>query len=270
MERHEGERYHISSRRLATFGQDAKEEWYLVKFENRWYGQNVAQILGDIHGLFESILQRARAGGIRDNDLVRIHIRHPDLIKYGDIKMSLRPFYEITPETIINIIEQYVQSNSNLHIDEIFEIALGCIRMPGGGTRLPITSTDGANNSLFLKKSIVVITNTDRLCLARSLVVCRGYKQYKDKIITENEYRYLRKSDKPRQRVQAEDLQKKAGIPLNQLCYIRDIAKFEDVLDAQVIVFSAAHDTNIIYAGKMERDTKYFVYLVENEGMYLK
>lgn len=241
----------------------------MVKFGNTWHGKNLAKILGNINGLFDSILQQGRAEGIQDRDLVRIHIRHPDVIRHGDIKVSLRPFKEITPEVITSTIEQFLQSDDSLAFDEKFEIALGSIQMPAGGTILPISSTTGVNNSLALKKSIVHITNSDLLCLARSLVVCRAYKQFKDNVFTRDHYRYICRSNKAKQRILAEELQTSAGIPLNKVCYVQDIAKFEYVLDAQIIVFSAAHDNEIIYAGQMERDTKYFVYLVENEGIYI-
>jgi hypothetical protein len=206
--------------------------------------------------------------GVQPNDLVRIHISHPDIIRHGDVKVSLRPFHEITPDVIISTLQNFLQSNDDLIFDQQFEIAIGSIRVPAGGRGSKITSTEGPGNSLFSKKSVVTIRNDDQLCMARALVVCRAYQQYKNNELTYDQYNYRCRSNKSKQGKLAEELQKEADIPTDRPCTIKDLAAFEEVLDAQIIVFSACHGHNVIYAGVRERETRYFLYYKESQGNY--
>ena len=49
-----------------------------------------------------------------------------------------------------------------------FEIDVGTIELPRGGSRLRVTSITGYNNTLLRKRSVGYIDNDDNLCLARS------------------------------------------------------------------------------------------------------
>jgi hypothetical protein len=244
----------------------AQEEWYIARFSDEWYGLNVAQILDQLHTLFSNIITQVQTQGVQPMDLVRIHISHPDIIQHGDVTVSIRPFQEITPDVIISALQNYLQSNDKLIFDQQFEIAVGAIRVPAGGGRTKITSTDGPNNSLFSKRSVVTIQNDDQLCMARALVVCRAYRQYKDDILTYDQYNYICQSNRSKQGKMAKELQQETGIPIDAPCTIKDLAAFEEVMDAQVIVFSSPHGNNIIYAGVQERDTRYFLYYTERQG----
>jgi hypothetical protein len=194
--------------------------------------------------------------------LTRVHIRHPDIIQHGDVTVSLRPFKEMNAEAIVSALENYLQSDDSLIFDQSFEVAIGTIKNPAGGAKMKISSLEGADCSLALKKSVVQILNKDRLCMARALVVCRGYEEYKADIITRCQYKHICKSKRPRQRVLAEELQAQAGISTDRFCNMTDVDYFENV-------FSAGHGNKIIYSGSEEHERKYFLYMVQNEGAYI-
>ena len=177
MNSYHGDKFHISSRRLLKFGKSARDEWFLVHFDEKWHGQRIADMLDNIHGLFEKILQRVREQGIRDRDLVRVHIRHPDILQHGDVTVSLRPMEEMNAGAIVSALENVLQSADNLMIDSDFEIAVGSIKLVHAGIRTKISSVQGLDCSLALKKSVVIVHNTDKICLARALVICRAFKQ---------------------------------------------------------------------------------------------
>ena len=259
-------RYHISDKRVKKFGNTAQEEWFIVNFDQDWHGKNIANILKDMERLFVDILQQVRDQGVKDSDLCRVHVSHPDLISKGDIKVEMRPFQEMVPEAILDAVENHIQSNDKVVLDEQFEVAVGVIRVPEGGGRIKITNPDLDKK---LKRSIVTITNDDDLCLARSLVVCRAYQQYKAGTITYNQYKLVKNSCRPTQKREAIALQTAAGLPTHEYkASLHDIAHFGEKMDAQIIVISAVHHNKIIYAGPHKQETKYFLYYTENKGNY--
>lgn len=268
MTEHNGERYKISQRLKKKFGQEAQETWYVVNFNEDVHHVHVQDVVDDIHSLFDSILNRLRAEGVRNHDLVRVHVAHPDVITKGDVTVSIRPFAEMNSTAITNAIQNFLQSNDTLKIDQDFEIATGVIRIPNGGAHKPIQKTRGHNNCITSKRSIVEIKNTDNLCMARALVVCRAHHMYKEEKIAKTRYNYLCDSRRPAQEKEASELQKMAKISLSTPCSLRDISCFENVLNAQIIVLSETRHFGIIYVGAVEREKKYFLLHIENEGNY--
>jgi hypothetical protein len=122
-------KYRISQRRLKKFGGIARDEWYTVQFDESWQNHDVARILQQIKIIFQNILQHIRDQGVRETDLIRIHISHIDLIRHGDVTVSLRPLQEMTPEACMDALQCFLQSNDGLKIDEKFEIAAGIIKI---------------------------------------------------------------------------------------------------------------------------------------------
>ena len=114
--------------------------------------------------MWRDVLQHVQREGVVPSDLIRIHISHQDL-KNGDIKVPLQRISQITPDAIMERISTVMQSYHNLMMDDVIELSVGIIRLPRGRAKHNLLSI--SNNSLKDKRSIVVIDNTDSLCLSR-------------------------------------------------------------------------------------------------------
>jgi hypothetical protein len=239
----------------------AREHWYTAKFSESWHSTKVVDVMARIEGLFDTFLKKVAAEGANEGDLVRVHISHKD-IQNGDIKVSLRPFRDMNPAAITSALENYLQSNESLQFDEDFEIAAGVIQLPRGSGRKPIQRLTGPDSSVRLKQCFVEIWNQDHLCLARSLAVCEAHRQYKNNMVPEKDYKDTCNPNLRRQGKRAEELQAMAGVDPNKPSDITDIRAFENVMGAQIIVFSSRHENEIIYEGVEERETQYYLYLI--------
>jgi len=76
---------------------------------------------------------------------------------------------------------------------------------------------------------------------------------------------YKRIADKrnKNQYIMAEELLNSVGLPLNREIEINELAKFENKLDVQIIVFSQPFQDKCIYTGSLERVKKLFLYHTE-------
>lgn len=270
MQHEYGRSYKFGKRRMKKFHGLVQDEWYHVKFDNTWHTKKVADLMGQIDGLFNGVLAEVKARGVHDNDLVRVHIRHPDIIKRGDIVVPLRPMHEMRAESITEALQAFLQSDDSLAFDEDFEIGVGTIRIPRGSGTDPVIKTNGPRCCLARKKSIVkIINDEDNLCFARSMAVCEARALYEERKIAKHTYDDMCRPSRKNQLKRALALQVAAGVGIAAPVDITEIKAFEDLLDAQIIVLSAARANAIWYAGSKTRDRKYFVYLVpaEVEGM---
>ena len=153
-------------------GTTVTDKVYKVRFVNDlWDGRRLADLYDELGQMWQYLLQQLAEEGLRDTDLVRIHICHRALDR-GDIKVSLRPLKQMTPDTIGSRIEEVLQSHQDVSFDETFSVTVGVIHLPRGARRTKVTSLHGPDNSVSRKLSMVQIINDDNLCLARALVVC--------------------------------------------------------------------------------------------------
>ena len=133
MDRSKGQEYWFSQRKLKKFHDVAKEHWYTVKFHDTWVGKQMKDMMHSIGQVFEDILTEVRErGNLNDRDLVRVHIRHDDIIRHGDIVIPIRPLAEMVPEAITDGIVRFLQSDDSLAFDEKFEVAVGTTESPKG------------------------------------------------------------------------------------------------------------------------------------------
>ena len=140
----------------------ATDEVYEIRFVNDlWGGRRLAELYDK---LWKYLLQQLADEGERDTDLVRIHIGHRALDK-GDIKVSLRPLKQMTPDAIGSRIEEVIQIHQDVPFDETFSVIVGVIHLPRGAGRTKVTSLHGPDNSVRRKCSMVQIINDDNLCL---------------------------------------------------------------------------------------------------------
>ena len=154
-------------------------------------------------------------------------------------------------------------------------IKVGVVEMPAGGRGLKITNLnkESPNNSLKKKTSCVNLPyDEENLCCARSLVICREHKlnlpekEWK-KLTRKRNYMSLNEGSLRQQAIQ---LQTATGIPIKDEIVITHLPKFEEVMNARIVVFASNEFNEIIYpGGDSEKPTTYFLYFQEEEKHYV-
>ena len=255
---------HIFGRRLVRrYGNNiATDEVYNVAvLRDTWNGRPLTHINDEMSQMWRDVLQHVQREGVVPSDLIRIHISHQDL-KNGDIKVPLQRISQITPDAIMERISTVMQSYHNLMMDDVIEISVGMIRLPRGRARHNLLSV--TNNSLKHKKSIVVIDNTDSLCLPRSLVVCEGWKLHQEKNISRSRWRNLCETGD--QTVLAEKLMNDAGLNPQDCSDLSNISKYESHMNANIVVVGASQQNSVIYPQHINTDyaDTYYIYYVDS------
>ncbi|CAG9827172.1 unnamed protein product [Diabrotica balteata] len=118
--------------------------------------------------------------------------------------MRFRPASEVTFDDVWNKISSIYQSNSTGLNTETFCLGITTVKMPAGKGRGYIYNS--FNEECSKRRGIVVIKNTDNLCLPRALVVAKAYVD-KDLELTK-----IRKDTGKIQREKALQLMKNAGV----------------------------------------------------------
>ena len=124
--------------------------------------------------MFQGILDEGKED-FDNQDVARVYINHPKL--NHAIIVKPQALGDLSPQTIIDSVQNVVQSEEGLCIDDEFTVELGVVRMDKGAGRRHITDT---SKDLSAKRSIVQINNDDNLCLARSIAVCIARREMDD------------------------------------------------------------------------------------------
>ena len=197
----------------------------------KFHSEELVKILPELKKTFENILSDIRPADIVDTDLVRLYLTHKDL----DVPITIAPtqWGKFSPETIIDKLEYVLSSKQSLKVDSSFELHMATIYVPTGSGRTGILELTGHASCLSRKSSIVQITNSDNMCLARAIVVAKAKQENHAK------YDLIRKSSNPWQHVFAKNLQTSAGFPYNVGVSLNDVFKFEKVCERQIVIYSA-------------------------------
>ncbi|XP_035677014.1 uncharacterized protein LOC118416064 [Branchiostoma floridae] len=205
--------------------------------------RNIENIIDALHGVFETMIARAREG-VNANGIMRmiVHSGHLD-------RPISTPFVhrdELTAELILSHIERILQSHEDFIIDETFLVEIISLNLPEKGSgRNPFfnSATEFSKN----KHSVISIKNDDELCCGRALVVAKA------KIDKHPQYESIRKGRKI-QEVLARKLYTDAGVNLGP-CGLDEIRMFQNHLtDYQIIVVSRNQLNQIIFQGPSVQD----------------
>jgi hypothetical protein len=179
--------YLINLRESKQFNNGVIDHIFDVKFNEKWQGADLTDILGELNSMFEELMDKAREGRA-PNDLVRIVIHHNDLYG-GPIIVPLRPWQEMAVADIMNTIERVQNSRQTLVIDDSFQITVSSIELPKGGhNAIPITSTKGYKNSIFHKRSFIEIKNKDNMCMSRAIIMAWANQIKTDECLFSKDY----------------------------------------------------------------------------------
>ena len=216
--------------------------------------------------LFQDIVDLA--GRTYDKtDKAQLCINHSELKE--EVFIHLQDLRNLSGESIMDRIAKVLNSNEGLTVDNSLQINIGLMRLTrggGGGTAgshrsppperastsaktkkksgraLPLFPhlDNTSHSSLFNKKAIVEIVCEDGefVCAAKSIVVCMA----KLDSIRRDDYKNLIK--KSRQsgrgarslRTRAENLQSRAGLPLDAPVRVDQLAEFEKILKVKIVV----------------------------------
>lgn len=170
---------------------------YSVKFDLNADSENMklSHMYAQLESMFDRVLQEA-AEGLQSSDLVRVIIHHGDLS--NPVYVPLRPLSEMTGNSIMEYIQNVLNSHENLPLDHSFSLDVGTMELPRGGRRMKIIRVEGTDNSLMRKRSIIEIVNRDNTCLARAIAM--GFA--KANLVTPTEWKEaIRGDERPREEV---------------------------------------------------------------------
>ncbi|WAR29495.1 ZN358-like protein [Mya arenaria] len=195
-------------------------------------------ILKTLKTVFQSILDTI-AKDIAGTDLVRVSLDNPELD--FPITLEFMPRYQLTADRILAEIERVLQSYQQFVVDESFRIDIVHVQNPYGKGHKQKAYVD-LPKSLQSKRCIIQINNKDDLCCARAIITAIARHE------NHPQWNSIRQGCAI-QRQLAEELHKKAGVPL-QRCGIEEVKKFQAVLpNYQIHVLSKEHFNGIIYDG---------------------
>ena len=116
--------YFIQNVRQRTFARTAAiETTYNIQFNQRWRGERVRDLRQEVHQMFDDVLNQGREG-LTHSDLMRVVIRSDSL--NHPVVVPLQPATTMDSNTVMEKMENVLQSEENLSIDESFQGNYNC------------------------------------------------------------------------------------------------------------------------------------------------
>jgi hypothetical protein len=199
-----------------------------VKFKDFKSDVPLEKAEGFIADVWDSLLttlkQQCQA---KEDDVMRLSIHHDGLKSPVWIEFSSPA--ELTSSKVIDKIQHVQQSNDKFHItDGKATLFMTHVSLPQGTGRKKVFLVDDLRST---KKSLVQINNpTDKMCLARAIVVGRTYADKNDTAEWKRAWKTIQQSDRAKQQREAELLLQQSGISKDTACGIPEMQKLQDVL----------------------------------------
>ena len=245
---------------------------YRVRFDQSWRNRSLADIFAQLTALIEGIIERLNRS-YAPVDLVRFFISNTAF--FSPQCIGLLKLRELTIGKIMAHLEQILQSDRDIFLDEPIELHVAVVRNPrGDGPPRDLTGLFSSVDDPIRAKRSFSYVKKDKLCLARSVVVTlakheeRRWKKSNNPV----EYRRARnrlnnlqeRKDNSAQDRAALDLHLRAGFSANDTPTMADIAAFERLTNAQIIVLDSAGGKvhKPLYVGADGREkTLYILYI---------
>lgn len=221
-------------------------------------GDRLVDVRDEITSMFDDVIQIA-ASSYSPNDKARMTISHGDLQE--EVFVHLQNVENLNGEAIMDRFERVLNSHQDMKADESFGISVGLLRLNKGGgrRRLPLHPhlNDTPDSAILNKRSIVNILpdedgdnyRGEQLCAAKSIVVANAKLKTLSTKSEKNErkirrFQFINLIKKDRQlkdwpnglKQQAIRLQAKTGLPIDRPLTVRDLAQFEEHVEAKIIV----------------------------------
>ena len=263
------------TRSFRQFNKEIADEYsYTALLKNEIPGLYLGQILNILQSLFDCVLNEIKTV-YSDNDWVRIFIIHEEM-SYVNIVVGPMYVSQMTSEEIMKVIGRVISSNNFIPADKKLRINVAAVRNLTGTNHLCITNVW---EDLTRKTSIIKISNTDNMCLPRSIVVAVArLKSYNDKPNMEKHkiYRKILKGEQGKkgkkkynsssyQKVKATELMRMAGIPVQKEGFLEDIPKYEKVLQVGISVISARGGNKKVHMANTTFKDRVHLYHIPHE-----
>ena len=210
---------------------------YGVHFNNQLNDVNLLESRNRTYGIFDHLIKDVTKG-MNPTDQVRFVLSSNQL--QTPIALPFCSLEELTTEKVLSQVEKVVQSNEEFRLNTTVNIDVIRVEMPRGSGRSKRTTLN-IRDYLEKKKSVILITNKDDLCLARALVVSIA------RIEKDPRYKRIIEPGNNTQRERAFDLHEAANVPLGP-CGLKEVDLFQHYLiNYQIIVVSGDQDNAIIY-----------------------
>jgi hypothetical protein len=233
-----------------------------VSLRPGYVGQKLVDLTRELYQLFDSLLKKVR-DEYNPHDRVRFYIEADNFHK--NLVIHLRDIQDMTPDVILNRLAKITQSDESIPLHDSFMVHVGVQARDelrgthGRGDFFRDLDPESEFNCLFRRHCVVQMKNKDTLCVARSLVILDAKDKkdpnYRNLIHPANAESMGVKGLKKK----ALTLQHKAGLEADQAVTFADLSKFEEVLQAQVLVVDGRLGFSIVYPGHVEREKKYFL-----------
>lgn len=233
-------------RRIRRFGVTGYERDFRLINTDRC--QNLGEILPRI---IDRIIDTMIHNDDTSGSMIGASLSHPDL--RDPILVPFRPRENVTGDTIMEIMNRVIQSNTSICLDDQ-KATLRLIKVtpPAGEGQGHHNQNRFFQHAEFLnRKCILRIKNNDSLCLARALVVAMARH---NKNLDIRKWNAIRKGDTKggkTQREQAKILMTKAGLNLHQgPCGIPELTALQHaVYPYQIKVFSKNKGYMLMFEG---------------------
>ena len=163
--------------------------------------------------------------------MIRLSINHPSL----DMGIHI-PFMcaeQLEGAVLLDQMEKVLQSNTEFKLnDGLLTLDITHTRPPRGGGKPKRMSTE-LDSKVFAQKkqSIIQINNTeDSLCFARAVVVGMCYSERENTETWNKRWNYIRHSNRPLQKTEAEKLLKEAGVSPTRAVGIDEYRQIQTLL----------------------------------------
>ena len=203
-----------------------------------------------------------RPSNAHDTDLVRIYIKHSEL--KVPITITPRQWSQMDSTAILDKLEYVLSNKDTLRVDESLEIHVGTISVPiGSGGALPIRKVAGNLTCLERKSSIIRIRNTDHICFSRAVIVAKA-KADNDPL-----FKRIANHRCCIQGYKARDLQRAAGLPIDQPISLNDVHRIEQICQRQIVIFSSTEKCKQkpLYVGQHKEKKLYIYHRIADDGV---
>ena len=227
----------------------------VIRFNNVISDMDLIENHKRTYRIFERLLSDVTKD-MNEKDQVRFVLRSTQL--ETPISIPFLSLDRLTPERVLSAVQHVIQSNRDFRLNDMVNVDLIHVEAPQGSGRSKRNITN-IKEYLHKKKSVIIITNEDHLCLARALVVAMAKADKAPNYI--NLLRNVRA-----QQVKAIELHAKAKVPMSPSCGLEEVDMFQKHLtEYEINIVSANHDNTIIYPSQPSTNkTSIYLFLHDN------
>lgn len=239
------------------FNTNSKTLTVHLSFENNNNSVDLRKIISEIDRTFQNLFVNI-LDGIEEDDEIRVSLRNEDLQREIFVPFRKKKFF--STDLLMNEIIKVSQSNENFLLNGFLELDIISVKVPhiGGKPNLSFLNI----NKWRKNSNKVVAVKGDGLCLARSIVISKGYSDG----LRDKEWRRLREDTGKIQTTLAIDLCEKAGVSFDKTGVdYNDLNKFQLALGNEYQLIAVAPPKVFIFKGPFN-EKQIFIQIIDNHS----